>query len=78
MNRTFELAQLESKTESIFKENDLSKMRKHFEEIKLSHRKLTVIQHAQNCFESGPLLWLKMHLFFLHISSGKALSEFTI
>ena len=78
MNRTIELANLGSKTEFIFKENNITKMRKHFEKIKSSHRKLTSIQHVQNCFESGPLLWFKMHLLSLHLISGKDLSMFMI
>ena len=73
MDRTIELDYLEFKSKSIFKENDISKMRNHFEQLKSRQRELAFVQHRENSFESGPQLWFKMHLLSLHLLTGKDL-----
>lgn len=43
------------------------------EQVKPREQELTNILHQENSFESGPQLWLKMHMLCLHLNSGKSL-----
>ncbi len=70
-DRTVDLVILGHECESHKLENLGDELKRKFKLLQKRDETLTRIQHWENSFESGPQLWFKIHLLFLHLSSGQ-------
>ena len=76
MNRAVDWMILGRECESLKSSNSCElgdELKKQFKMLKKRDETLTLIRHWENCFESGPQLFFKIHLLFLHLISGKEL-----